>query len=196
MRSYVLSLILLIMSAPEISFGIQCNELFKLKVETRPEDKIVSDALFMLDKLFEHKLVKKKYYEHAKKDLEGTKSEIREHSSHEAFSKLLGEWGSFLSRGRRAFVEYEAMSPAEQKVWRKKINLVGRFSVGQFVTFVEADKPKTDQKHLARLYSSQLSMLSNLNSLPEDLKLSLLVFELEKQVKRFFSIFEIERCKF
>ena len=132
------------------------------------------------------------YYHHAREDLEATASIIEEKLEHKIFKTLFEKWAVLIDKATLQIEKFKELSDEDKQIWQKKLEIVGKFIVSQYVTFAMAEgkfKP-------ALMYKKQNQILIYMNSLPDSINFKIFSFELEKQLKRFFSVSEIIKCKF
>jgi hypothetical protein len=127
-----------------------------------------------------------------KHELDHLNHEIEEKKEFEVFQRLFNKWTAFIELALQQFDNYDRLSDSDKEQWKDKLQLIGRFTLSQFVVFLEVE----GRLKAEPVYKKQNLILSSMNALPEGLGFKIFSFELEKQIKRFFSVSEIKNCKF
>ena len=120
----------------------------------------------------------------AQKDFEKALKLITKRKHHPAFKTLLSKWSTFFTKFESQILNLEKIK--KDAKWTQSIEVFLSFSVDHFITFVESND--------INVYQKQLSILKTLNALASDLDLTVLLFKLEIEIKRFFSIKEFKKC--
>ncbi len=186
MRSLILTILILFSFRAQAS--PQCRSILSTPLVAPSRHETIQASLRVLDTLKNEGLIKPKDYKHAKEDLEAGEEQIQKKAGHASFDQILEKWSKYLSSLEAQLTKYKKLTATEQKVWRSKLQLALFFGVGHFVTFLESSNPN--------VYSKINSILSHMNTLPTDLDSKVFLFELEKQVLKYFSIKEFVKCRF
>lgn len=188
MRSLVLTLctFFFIQTA---SASIQCRRFLDLTSKPNSSGEPQVDAsLRILNVLLDEGFIKPKQFKHAKEDLEAGREQIRSKRDQASFKEILNEWTIYLETMELQIKNYKKMNEKDQKAWAEKLHLAAFFGVGHFVTFLESSN--------TNVYSKINHILKHMNALPKDIDVKVFLFELEKQVMRYFSVKEFKKCKF
>ena len=145
-------------------------------------------VLNLIDFSVENKFWNEKKADHAKEDLAGAIKLLQEKKGHPSFDLVFKEWTSFINSHENSLSAYKDFDEKNKLKWKQSVEVFLSFAIGQFITFVESSK--------SEVYAKNLSILKNLNSLKSGTKLESLLFNLELQVRRYFSIAEFKDCKF
>ena len=182
--------------SPTVHATNQCLDLLSSNTQiatTTSLKEVTANAIKILNLMKKTGLIKDEhYFSHAKKDLENTEEEIERKMDNEIFENLLSKWAALMDKTLAQFENYDNLSTKDKEVWAYKLEVIGKFSIGQFVTFVETEGKITAKS----LYKIQNQILMYMNALPDNAGFKIFSYELEKQIKRFFSITEIINCKF
>lgn len=196
MYKFVSILIIFFNTLPNSSYALsnQCKNLLTFKSSSKSElNETTVKTIKILERMKELKVITDQhYFDHAKEDLLNTDKVIKEKMRHEAFRQLFDKWTAVIDKSLSQFDNYDGLTDEEKKLWKNKLELVGKFAVSQFVTFVEAERKIKAEP----LYKKQNQILEHIKTLPSTVGFKVFSFELERQIKRFFSILDIISCKF
>jgi len=168
----------------ESSFAISCSNLLTQSKVHRAIEKSEKS----LNLLLELGLIKKSEFKHYKEDLLAGQDQINAKKHHKSFQEVLNKWETFFLKIDSQLDSFQSYSKKDKELWKEKMKTLLFFNVGHFVTFLESSDVKVYQKSNA--------MLDRMISLPENADLKIYLFEMEKEVMKYFSLKEFKKCKF
>jgi len=180
--------LLILLFQVSLANALSCKNLLGNKVSIPAKHSTIALSEKSLNLMKELRLINESEFNHFKEDLLAGQSEIDSKIQHESFKEVLTKWETFLKKIDPEIEKFKTLTTKEQKNWKKKMRTLLFFNVGHFVTFLESSDLK--------VYKKSNTMLDSLNALPEGADLKVYMFEMEKEVMKYFSIDEFNKCKF